>query len=104
MKKDKFRLFDGVVAVRNILEPELMAAWGRGKPGYIDGKPAVLDGTRGVIVDISENSKGVTVEFFDEDGETIDVAWVDFEAVRHATKAEDEETAALTARLNAELR
>jgi hypothetical protein len=104
MKKHKFRLFDGVLAVRNIFEPELMGAWGRGEPGNVDGKPGVLNGTRGVVVDVIEGSSGVTVEFFDDEGETIDVAWVDYDAVRHATKAEDDEVAAQTARLNAESR
>jgi hypothetical protein len=104
MKKDKFKLFDGVAAVRNIFEPELMGAWGRGEPGYVEGRPAVLEGTRGVVVDVIEGSRGVTVEFFDAEGETIDVAWLEFDAIRHATKVEDMETAALTARLNAELR
>jgi hypothetical protein len=103
MKKGKFKEFDGVVAVRDIFEPELMGAWGRGKPGYVDGKPAVLKGTHGVIVDLIEGHAGATVEFFDDEGETIDVAWVKFDALRHPTQAEDEEAAALTARLNAGL-
>ncbi len=81
--KSKFQLFDSVVATRDILEPELMGAWGRGKPGYVDGKPAVLAGTHGAVVDIIEKFGDIGVEFFDDSGETIDVAfvpesWVEF--------------------------
>jgi hypothetical protein len=103
MKKDRFKLFEGVVATRDIFEPELMGAWGLGKPELVDGKPAVLRGTHGAVVDVYDNPPGVAVEFFDAKGETIDVAWVGFEAIRHTTKAEEDEAAALTARLNAEL-
>jgi hypothetical protein len=102
MKRSKFKLFDCVVATRDIFEPELMGAWGRGKPRIVDGRPAVVKGTHGAVVDIYDNPPGVAVEFFDDEGETIDVAWVGSDAVRHQTKAEEAESKALTDRLNAQ--
>jgi hypothetical protein len=102
MKKHKFVLFDSVVATRDIFEPELMGAWGRGKPGFVDGKPAVVKGTHGAVVEVYDNPPGVAVEFFDDEGETIDVAWVGPGVVRHQTEDEVAESRALTDRLNAQ--
>ena len=101
MKKHKFKLLDGVVAVREIMEPQLMGAWGRGKRGEVDGEPAVLKGTRGVVVDVQRNTPDIAVEFFDDEGETIDVAFIPEDYVRAETPEEVEATRALTARLNA---
>ena len=89
--KSKFKMFQGVVAVKDLTEPDLMGAWGRGKPGLVDRKPGVLKGTHGAIVEMFENPPGLAVEFFDDDGETIDVAFVPEAYVRPATTAELEE-------------
>jgi len=89
--KSKFEMFQGVVAVRDLTEPDLMGAWGCGKPGLVDGKPGVLKGTHGAIVEMFENPPGLAVEFFDEDGETIDVAFIPEAYVRPVTAAELEE-------------
>jgi len=43
---------------------------------------------------------GLAVEFFDDDGDTIDVAFIAAESVRPATPAELEEHRKLTQRLN----
>jgi hypothetical protein len=89
--KSKFEMFQSVVAARDIFQPELMGAWGLGKPGLVDGKPCVLKGTHGAIVEIYEKFGDVGVEFFDDDGETIDVAFVPESYLRAATTAELEE-------------
>jgi hypothetical protein len=88
MKKTKFKLHQWVVAARDILEPELSGMWGRGKPAIIDGKKAVAAGTHGAIVDLYDKPAGVAVEFFDEDGETIDVVWGPLNLVRPMTAEE----------------
>jgi len=98
--KSKFRLFQSVVAARDIEEPDLMGAWGRGKPGLVDGKPGVLEGTRGAVVEIFEKPRGLAVEFFDAAGETIDVAFIPEAYVRAASAAEIDESH--TARLKTE--
>ena len=100
--RTRFALFDGVVASRDIVEPELSGFWGRGKPGMVDGKPAVLKGTHGVVMEVFENTHGLAVEFFDADGETIDVAFLDENHVRPETPEEAKATAELSARLSAE--
>jgi hypothetical protein len=102
MKKSKFKLFDSVVADRDIFEPDLAGAWGRGKPAMIDGRPSVARGTAGIVVDLLSKD-GVAVEFFDAAGDTIDVAFIAAESVRPATPKEKEESRALTQRLNAGL-
>jgi uncharacterized protein DUF4926 len=86
--KGKFKLFDSVVADRDILEPDLMGAWGLGKPGLVHGKPGVLKGTHGAIVEIFDASGGLAVEFFDAEGETIDVAFIPEDYVTLATETE----------------
>src|SRR5687768_11255341 len=102
MKKSKFKLFDSVVAERDIFEPDLAGAWGRGKPAMIGGRPSVAKGTAGVVVDLLSND-GLAVEFFDVDGDTIDVAFIAAENVRPATPKEEEDHRILTQRLNAGL-
>jgi hypothetical protein len=102
MKKSKFKLFDSVVAERDIFEPDLTGAWGRGKPVMINGRPSVPKGTAGVVVDLLAKD-GIAVEFFDDDGDTIDVAFIATESVRPATPEEEEERRKLTQRLNAGL-
>ena len=87
MKKTKFKLHQWVVATRDIFEPELAGFWGRGKPAIIEGRKAVAAGTNGAIVDLYENDD-VAVEFFDENGETIDVAWGHSDFVRPMTAEE----------------
>lgn len=74
--KSRFTLFQSVVANRDLIEPELMGAWGRGRPALIGGSPGVEKGTRGAIVEIFESVGEVAVEFFDDCGETIDVAFI----------------------------
>ncbi len=100
--KTKFKMFQGVVADRDLTEPDLMGAWGRGKPGLVDGKPAVLKGTHGVIVEVFEKTAGLAVEFFDDEGDTIDVAFIPLNYVRAETKAEEEEDRRLSQQLNSQ--
>jgi hypothetical protein len=89
--KSKLKMFKGVVAGRDLTEPDLMGAWGRGKQGLVDGKRGVLKGTHGAIVEMFENPPGLADEFLDDDGETIDVAFVPEACIRPATGAELEE-------------
>ena len=62
-------------------------------------------GTHGVIVDIAsiEHAEAqVGVELFDDEGETIDVAFIPESYVRPATEAEMAASMELTRRLNAD--
>jgi Domain of unknown function (DUF4926) len=88
--KTRFKLFQSVIADRDLVEPDLMGAWGAGKPALLDGKPAVLKGTHGAIVEVFEKTGGIAVEFFDDVGETIDVAFIPENYVRAATQEEIE--------------
>jgi hypothetical protein len=83
----KFKLFQMVIALRDLVEPDLTGAWGIGKPASLNGQPAVLKGTHGAVVEILEPG-GLAVEFFDNEGETIDVAFIPEEYVRLATVPE----------------
>jgi hypothetical protein len=86
----KLRLFQSVIADRDLVEPDLMGAWGAGKPGLLDGKPAILKGTHGAVVEVFEKTDGVAVEFFDDVVETIDVAFIPRDYFRPATQEEIE--------------
>ncbi|HLF76081.1 MAG TPA: DUF4926 domain-containing protein [Dehalococcoidia bacterium] len=101
--KSKFEMFRSVIATRDLTEPDLMGAWGLGKPGLVDGKPAVLKGTVGAIVEIFENPPGLAVEFFDDDDETIDVAFIPESYVRAMTSAQLEELRRRSAELKASI-
>jgi hypothetical protein len=83
--KRRLKLFQPVMAARDLTEPDLSRAWGRGKRALVDGKPGVLKGTSGAIVEIFEETGGVAVEFFDDAGETIDVAFIPQNYVRPVT-------------------
>ena len=95
MKTSRLQLFQGVIATRDLVIPDLMGFWGAGKPGLINGEPGVLKGTRGVIMEMADASPGIVVEFFDENDETIDVALIPPRYIRAETKSE---TAARLAR------
>lgn len=84
--KSKFKLLESVAAARDITEAELTGAWGRGKPALIHGKLGVKMGTRGAVVEVFETVGDVGVEFFDRDGETIDVAFIPEAYVRPAPR------------------
>jgi hypothetical protein len=102
----KYKLFDSVVARRDLVEGASLGAWGRGKIAVIDGKPGIAKGTGGVVVELlsrEDHEPGVAVEFFDDDGETIDVAFIPESYVRPATEAEMAASLELTRRLNAGL-
>ena len=85
---NKFEMFQSVVASCDILEPQLTGAWGKGKPGVVDGKPAISRGTWGAIVEIFGDGTDFLVEFFDEDGETIDVVFVSASNIRAVSESE----------------
>jgi hypothetical protein len=74
--KRRLKLFQPVVAARELTEPDLSGAWGRGQRAVINGKPGVLKGTSGAVVEIFEKTGSLAVEFFDDAGETIDVAFL----------------------------
>jgi hypothetical protein len=93
--KTKFKLFESVIADRDIVEPDLAGPWGAGKPGLLHGKPAVLKGTHGAVVEIFERTGGIAVESFDEVGETVDLAFINESYVRTATQEELKERARL---------
>jgi hypothetical protein len=80
--KSRFTLFQPVVADRDLTEADLMGAPGLGKPAMIDGKPGVRRGTHGAIIEIYEKYGEVGVEFFDDAGETIDLAFIPESYVR----------------------
>ena len=103
--KRKYKLFDSVVAKRDLVEGASLGAWGRGKVALIDGKPGIAKGTGGIVVDLLSREgyePGIAVEFFDDEGETIDVAFIPESYVRPATEAEIALSLELTRRLNAE--
>ncbi|MCY4022605.1 MAG: DUF4926 domain-containing protein [Anaerolineaceae bacterium] len=45
-------------------------------------------GDRGAVVEIYENGAAYAVEFFEEDGSTIGVAWVNAEKIRPVTESQ----------------
>jgi len=81
-----FRELQNVVLLRD-LDASYIIAPGLGKPGAVDGHPAINVGTHGVIVDL-QSQDDFTVEFFDDLGETIGISDIPAAFVRAATDAD----------------
>ena len=75
---EMLRLFAEVEASEAIAHDGL----GADRPGVIEA------GTRGTIVETYVDGRGDAVEFFAEDGRTIDVVWLDADKVRAVANAE----------------
>jgi hypothetical protein len=82
----KFKELQTVVLLHDLGESYIVAP-GRGKTSLVDGKPGIARGTLGAIVDL-QSQDGFTVEFFDDDGQTIGVPFVAASLLRPATEAD----------------
>jgi hypothetical protein len=87
--KRRYKLFDGVVLTRDLDDSSDAALM----PGVF-----IPSGTHGVVMELLIKD-GIAVEFFDDDGETIDVAFISESIVRPPTEEEAEADRVLNERL-----